>query len=311
MSDKYVFEKTTIEGLADSVRAVLGTTDGMTASEMTSELSTFCTNVDNEVDAQVDLISQINAAIEGKSAGGITIPEMTNPASAENIDAGYEAADSEGNLITGTSTKKQIPELSNPASAGNVDLGFETVDGEGNLVVGTSTKIQLPELTNPATSENIEFGYEVINSNGEVIEGSKIIVPNENISIYKISVPIETSSSYANRYDTPTTTKITVAAGYVNNGFTYSLTGASDYMAVQPYRTGEHYKTYPYYISADGKTLYHCTGGSGQSNAYTTLKGTLSTLTENLLGYGVDDGTQYVSQTLCDDGKYRLNISIS
>ena len=38
--------------------------------------------------------------------GGVSLPTLSNPATAENILSGYEAIDSAGNLITGTRVEK-------------------------------------------------------------------------------------------------------------------------------------------------------------------------------------------------------------
>ena len=42
------------------------------------------------------------------AAGGVPLPELTNPAAAGNIEAGYEAIDTDGNIIAGTLVKNNL-----------------------------------------------------------------------------------------------------------------------------------------------------------------------------------------------------------
>lgn len=57
--------------------------------------------IDNELTTQNDLITQIQTALEGK-ASGVVLPELSNPATAENLEEGYELIDGDGNIVVGT-----------------------------------------------------------------------------------------------------------------------------------------------------------------------------------------------------------------
>ena len=59
-------------------------------------------DLDNEMTAQDSLIEQIKSAVASKAS--VSYPTLSNPASAGNIESGYEAIDGSGNKITGTAT---------------------------------------------------------------------------------------------------------------------------------------------------------------------------------------------------------------
>lgn len=65
--------------------------------------------MDNKAELQannVDLQGLIDLANELPSK--LVLPTLTNPASAENIESGYEAVDGSGNLLTGSMTKVNL-----------------------------------------------------------------------------------------------------------------------------------------------------------------------------------------------------------
>lgn len=57
--------------------------------------------IDSELSEQDDLIAQIQSALANK-AGGVVLPELSNPATAENLEEGYELIDGDGNIVVGT-----------------------------------------------------------------------------------------------------------------------------------------------------------------------------------------------------------------
>ena len=84
--------------LADEVRALSGTADTKSISEMTAEIDTANT----EIQEQMDLISQIANALEGKAASsGVTLPELTSPAAESDIISGKQAINQEGDVLVG------------------------------------------------------------------------------------------------------------------------------------------------------------------------------------------------------------------
>jgi hypothetical protein len=53
-----------------------------------------------EVEEQADLIAQIQTVLEGKAS--VSYPVLSNPATAENLEEGYELIDGEGNVVVGS-----------------------------------------------------------------------------------------------------------------------------------------------------------------------------------------------------------------
>jgi hypothetical protein len=97
--------------------------------------------VDEEVDEQETLISQIMTNLENKMVpSGVELPVLSNPASASDILSGREAIDGIGNILTGTiasqGAKTITPSTSNQTaiSAGYYTTGDITVNGDSNLI---------------------------------------------------------------------------------------------------------------------------------------------------------------------------------
>ena len=72
----------------------------------------------------------------GLKKPGTKLPTLTNPASAENIEAGFEAIDGNGDLITGNSTKSDIEYGSFTFSSTGEDKGgvVTTAIGKQNIM---------------------------------------------------------------------------------------------------------------------------------------------------------------------------------
>lgn len=83
--------------------------------------------------------SEMAAAIEGITAGA-ELPALSNPATAENIQKGFEAIDGSGNVVTGTHVEAEaptLPTLNTPAAASDIASGKEALDGNGNKITGS------------------------------------------------------------------------------------------------------------------------------------------------------------------------------
>ena len=92
-----------------------------------------------------------------KIVGGVSLPDLTDPAGASDILTGKEAIAEDGAILTGNHVCKQLhelfPALSNPAGAVDVASGKQFVDSAGAVVVGELSALTLPESV-PETFTN-------------------------------------------------------------------------------------------------------------------------------------------------------------
>lgn len=68
-------------------------------AEGNKQTGTF--SIDEELSTQDDLIAQIQSVLDGK-IGGVKLPFLSNPGTAENLQEGYELIDGDGNIVVGT-----------------------------------------------------------------------------------------------------------------------------------------------------------------------------------------------------------------
>ena len=87
--------------IADAIRSKSGSSESIVADNFPGAISAISTqeNLDAELATQDSLIAQITTAVEGKA--GVTLPVLSNPASAGNIEAGYQAITSNGSIVEG------------------------------------------------------------------------------------------------------------------------------------------------------------------------------------------------------------------
>lgn len=84
---------------------------------------------------------------------GISLPTLSNPAGAENIQSGYEAIDGNGNKITGLHTEPTVADFTNDATAqANMILKGKTAYVRGEKITGTILN-QLGETITPGTAD--------------------------------------------------------------------------------------------------------------------------------------------------------------
>lgn len=139
-----------------------------------------------------NLLNTINNLPE---AGGVDLPELTNPASPSEVFKNKEVIDSAGNKVTGTFTiDTELSTQDNLIS--QIQSALEGKAGGG---------VTLPTLTNPATGADILSGKEAIDGSGNKITGSIATVTQATPSVSVSTSGLITASA-------------TQTAGYVSAG---------------------------------------------------------------------------------------------
>lgn len=105
--------------------------------------------------------------------GGIKLPTLSNPASAENVQSGFEVIGADGNKITGTHEEEPRLDTSDAtATAANIDKG-KTAYINGVKVTGTSNKVDTSDAT--ATAADISKGKTAYGKSGKVTGTGKVL----------------------------------------------------------------------------------------------------------------------------------------
>lgn len=140
--------------LADEIRELSGTTTAKSLDTMTSDVDA----ANAEIAEQTELLAQIATALEGKvgGSGGVTLPDLSNPANASDILNGKQAIDENGNKITGTiaTVTQATPAVSIDA---NGKITASATQSAGYVAAGTKTgtkqlTTQAAKTITPSTS---------------------------------------------------------------------------------------------------------------------------------------------------------------
>lgn len=87
--------------LADEIRELSGTSGALGLDAMTNKIS----EANEEIVNQSESLASALAALEGKAAGGVVVlPELSTPATADEIFLNKEVINSSGEVITGAFT---------------------------------------------------------------------------------------------------------------------------------------------------------------------------------------------------------------
>lgn len=206
--------------LADEIRELSGTTTAKGVDEMTTDIDAANT----EIAEQAELLAQIATALEGKASdsGGITLPELTNPATANDILSGKEAINGAGNKITGTIATKTSSNLTASGATVTVPAGYYA--SQATKSVATATQ------ATPSVSidSNGKITASATQTAGYVSAGTKTGTKQMTTQAAKTITPT-TSSQTAVAKNVYTTGAVTVAA--IPNNYEDVSTETSAYTA--------------------------------------------------------------------------------
>lgn len=193
---------TKMTALADEIRELSGTNTTKSIDAMTTDVGAANT----EISEQMELISQISTALEGKAAGGgVTLPELTNPASTSDILSGKEAIDGEGNIITGTIATKTSNDITAVGATVIVPAGYYASQNDKTVALA-------PQATPTITvSSSGLITASATQSAGYIIAGTETATKQLTTQAAKTITPT-TSSQTAVASGRYTTGAITVAA---------------------------------------------------------------------------------------------------
>lgn len=105
--------------------------------------------------------------------GGIELPTLSNPASAENVQSGFEVIGADGIKIIGTHEEEPGLDTSDAtATAANIDNG-KTAYINGVKVTGTSNKVDTSDAT--ATAADIGAGKTAYGKSGKITGTGKVL----------------------------------------------------------------------------------------------------------------------------------------
>lgn len=174
---KYSIEDSTLRNIANPLREIAGTNDTMTPAQMATEAG----NAAAEVDTQADLIDQIKTALEGKAVGGVELPELDNPGSADDLAMGKQLIGQDGSVVTGNILVfpdylgcDVVEEIA--YDDGEIDITSPPANSRMMLDTGGKLRFHIPgELFGNAKPENVAQGVFFTSAYGVEIEGTAVI----------------------------------------------------------------------------------------------------------------------------------------
>ena len=168
---EYLIKSETMQAIADPIKEISGIETRITPAQVGAAAE----EANTEVNTQANLMRQILTALNGKSVGegGLTLPTLTNPGTADDLAKDKELIDENGNIVTGSVTTYD-------SHTGWINR-TPSVDGENvKLTVTTNTPYLFRKgvymkspLSNfgDATAEDVAVGKTFTSASGLKVEG--------------------------------------------------------------------------------------------------------------------------------------------
>ena len=136
---KLIAEYNDLKAIADSIREKTSTADEMNIYEMPALIEgiKIGEDLENELTTQDNLITQIQAALEGKA--NLELPPLTNPATADKVLNGYEYVNTDGTKSVGTMANNGAVSQTIAANGSyTIPAGYH--NGSGKVTQSLTTK---------------------------------------------------------------------------------------------------------------------------------------------------------------------------
>lgn len=104
------------------------------------------------------------------SSGGVSLPQLSNEGSPEDLVEGKELINSSGNIVVGTNPYEKVATDSEVQH--QADLLSQAIEALKEKAVPEENLEELPELTNEGVADDLVLGKELIDSNGKVVTGT-------------------------------------------------------------------------------------------------------------------------------------------
>lgn len=160
-----------LKAIADAIRAKENSTDSILASDFATRIANIQT--------------------------GVTLPVLTNPASASDILSGKQAIDKDGQTITGTSNAVVLPDLSTPASASDILSGKQAINASGQTITGTISSLSSQTITPGTSNKTIAAGNYL--SGAQTIKGDANLASSNiksGVSIFGVAGSLVSGMGY-------------------------------------------------------------------------------------------------------------------